>query len=146
TGPITLELGDEPFAILVDHFIGVVHVDDTTSLSLKEAIKGLLNHITFLDQVSILLNIMGLPRPSDTRVCLKAEDQQINNATPFMETVVLGPEYLSFLAMNFGHIIKNIYSVYPAKFGHVCFSCAADWVGLGGGGGGGGGFYNILSL
>jgi len=61
------ELGDEPFAILADesidishkeqlalcmryvdklgrpeHFIGVVHVDDTTSLSLKEAIKGLL--------------------------------------------------------------------------------------------------------
>ena len=61
------ELGDEPFAILADessdishkeqlalclrfvdklgrpceHFIGVVHVDDTTSLSLKEAIKGL---------------------------------------------------------------------------------------------------------
>ena len=25
-----------------EHFIGVVHVDDTTSLSLKEAIKGLL--------------------------------------------------------------------------------------------------------
>ncbi|XP_066351634.1 uncharacterized protein [Miscanthus floridulus] len=63
------ELGDEPFAILADessdishkeqlalclrfidklgrpceHFIGVVHVDDTTSLSLKEAIKGLLD-------------------------------------------------------------------------------------------------------
>jgi hypothetical protein len=62
------ELGDEPFAILADessdishkeqlavclrfvdklgrpceHFIGVVHVDDTTSLSLKEAIEGLL--------------------------------------------------------------------------------------------------------
>jgi hypothetical protein len=62
------ELGDEPFAILPDessdishkeqlaiclryvdklgrpceHFIGVVHVDDTTSLSLKEAIEGLL--------------------------------------------------------------------------------------------------------
>ena len=63
------ELGDEPFAILAnessdishkeqlalclrfvdklgrpcEHFIGVVHVDDTTSLSLKEAIKGLLD-------------------------------------------------------------------------------------------------------
>ncbi|XP_072149495.1 uncharacterized protein [Setaria viridis] len=62
------ELGDEPYAILADessdishkeqlalclryvdklgrpceHFIGVVHVDDTTSLSLKEAIEGLL--------------------------------------------------------------------------------------------------------
>ncbi|XP_066374592.1 uncharacterized protein [Miscanthus floridulus] len=66
---IIKELGDEPFAILADessdishkeqlalclrfvdklgrpceHFIGVVHVDDTTSLSLKEAIKGLLD-------------------------------------------------------------------------------------------------------
>ena len=62
------ELGDEPFSILADEssdishkeqlalclrfvdklgrprerFIGVVHVDDTTSLSLKEAIEGLL--------------------------------------------------------------------------------------------------------
>ncbi|KAG2538902.1 hypothetical protein PVAP13_9NG371900 [Panicum virgatum] len=62
------ELGDEPYAILADessdishkeqlalclryvdklgrpceHFIGVVHVDDTTSLSLKKAIEGLL--------------------------------------------------------------------------------------------------------
>jgi hypothetical protein len=62
------ELGDEPYAILADessdishkeqkafclryidelgrpyeHFIGVVHVDDTSSLSLKEAIESLL--------------------------------------------------------------------------------------------------------
>jgi hypothetical protein len=62
------DLGDEPYAILADessdishkeqlaiclcyvdklgrpyeHFIGVVHVDDTTSLSLKDAIEGLL--------------------------------------------------------------------------------------------------------
>ncbi|XP_066351668.1 uncharacterized protein [Miscanthus floridulus] len=75
-----------------EHFIGVVHVDDTTSLSLKEAIKGLLDSNglsmtrirgqgydgasnmkvlvvvakgntdckTFFDQVSILLNIVGV--------------------------------------------------------------------------------------
>ena len=62
------ELGDEPYAILADessdiahreqlalclryvdklgrpceHFLGVVHIDDTTSLLLKEAIEGLL--------------------------------------------------------------------------------------------------------
>jgi len=62
------ELGDEPYVILADessdishkeqlalclcyvdksgrpceHFIGVVHVDDTTSLSLKDAIEALL--------------------------------------------------------------------------------------------------------
>ncbi|KAL5661819.1 hypothetical protein ACJX0J_028944, partial [Zea mays] len=58
---IVEEIGDEPYAILADeitcsllHFLGVVHVDNTTSLSLKKAIEDLLQLI------------MGLPRPGET--------------------------------------------------------------------------------
>ncbi|XP_066396302.1 uncharacterized protein [Miscanthus floridulus] len=66
-----------------EHFIGVIHVDDTTSLSLKKAIEGLLvisglslqqirgqvfvavakgntDYKTLFDQISILLNIVGI--------------------------------------------------------------------------------------